>query len=70
MVLEILRRANRERPAGDYAGLARRISAKRARLEKKALKIGKSIYDEKPRAFAKRLDRYLDRAVKHKSKKK
>jgi CHAD domain-containing protein len=68
MVLQVLGRANRARPAHDYAGLARRISAKRAKLEKKALKLGRIVYSEKPRTFAKRLDRHLGGAAKHKSK--
>jgi CHAD domain-containing protein len=68
MVLQVLGRANRARPARDYAGLARRISAKRAKLEKKALKLGRTVYSEKPRAFAKRLDRHLGGVAKQKSK--
>ena len=68
MVLQALGRANQSQPARDYAGLARRISAKRAKLQKQALKLGKRVYSEKPRAFAKRLDRHLGGAEKNKSK--
>ena len=67
MVLEALHGAKQTQPARDYAGLARRISAKRVKLQKRAFKIGRKVYCEKPRAFAKRLDRGLGRAEKHKS---
>ena len=59
LVLQALARENQSQPARDYAGLARRISAKRAKLQKQAFKLGKMVYSEKPRAFAKRLDRHL-----------
>jgi CHAD domain-containing protein len=68
MVLQALARENQSQPARDYAGLARRISAKRAKLQKQAFKLGKIVYSEKPRAFAKRLDRHLGGAGKNKSK--
>jgi CHAD domain-containing protein len=70
MVLQVLGRAHQARPARDYAELARRISAKRAKLEKKAFKLGQAVYSEKPRAFAKRMDRHLGGDGKLKSKKK
>jgi CHAD domain-containing protein len=59
MVLQALRQANHAKRAGDYAELARRISAKRAKLRKRAFKLGKRIYGEKPRALARRLDWHL-----------
>jgi CHAD domain-containing protein len=68
MVLQVLGRANLARPARDYAGLARRISARRAKLQKKAFKLGQSVYSEKPRAFARRLDRCLGGVASKKSK--
>jgi CHAD domain-containing protein len=68
MVLQALRRANRAQPARDYAGLAARIAAKRAKLRERAFKLGKKVYAEKPRAFAKGLDRHLRGAEKNKSK--
>lgn len=68
MVLQALGRANQAQQARDYAGLARRISAKRAKLRKQACKLGKKVYNEKPRAFARRLDQHLGSAGKNKSK--
>jgi CHAD domain-containing protein len=68
LVLQALARENQSQPDRDYAGLARRISAKRAKLQKQALKLGKRVYSEKPRAFARRLDRHLGGAEKNKSK--
>ena len=67
MVLQALAGEHQSQPARDYAGLARRISAKRAKLQKQAFKLGKMVYSERPRAFAKRLDRSLDHARKIKS---
>jgi CHAD domain-containing protein len=69
MVLQALGRANQSQPARDYAGLARRISAKRAKLQKHAFQLGKIVYKEKPRAFARRLDHYLEKAGKQRRKK-
>jgi CHAD domain-containing protein len=68
MVLLALARENQSQPARDYAALARRISAQRAKLQKQAFKLGKRVYSEKPRAFARRLDRHLGGAGKNKSK--
>jgi CHAD domain-containing protein len=67
MVLQALARENQSQPARDYAALARRISAKRAKLQKQSFKLGKRVYNEKPRAFAKRLDRHLGGVGKNKS---
>lgn len=64
MVLQALGGANRSQPARDYAGLDRRISAKRAKLQKQAFQLGKTVYREKPRAFAKSLDWYLKQTGK------
>jgi CHAD domain-containing protein len=68
MVLQALARENQSKPARDYAGLARRISAKRAKLQRQAFKLGKKVYGEKPRAFARRLDRHPGSAGKNKPK--
>jgi len=64
MVLNALRLEHRSHPAGDFGALARRISLKRAKLQKRALKLGGKLYGEKPRAFEERLDRHLRRAGK------
>ena len=64
MVLQALGRANQAQPARDFAALARRISGKRAKLRKHAFKLGKKVYSDKPRVFAKRLDRHLSRKIK------
>jgi CHAD domain-containing protein len=61
MVQLALGRANRAWPARDYPELARRISAKRARLQKRAFKLGHKVFRDKSRAFARRLERYLVR---------
>ena len=53
MVLQALGQSNRSQPARDYAWLARRISVKRAKIQKQAFKLGKKVYSKKPRAFAK-----------------
>lgn len=59
MVLEILREAHRGQSTDDYTGLAERISKKRSKLKKQAFRLGKKVYRDKPRAFAKRLNRCL-----------
>ena len=64
MVLRALRLEHRSHPAGDFAPLARRISVKRAKLQKRALKLGGKLYAEKPGAFEQRLDRHLRRVEK------
>ena len=66
VLLEALGQENKSQPAQDYAGLAKRISAKRAKLQKAAFKLGKKVYGQKPRAFGKRLDRHLGKAGKNK----
>jgi CHAD domain-containing protein len=62
MVLESLAHANRSRPGRDYPGLVEQISARRAKLQKRAFKLGKKVYRQKPGAFADRLERHLSRS--------
>jgi CHAD domain-containing protein len=64
MVLGALRTEHRSHPAGDFPPLAKRINLRRAKLQKRALKMGAKLYGEKPGAFEQRLDRHLRRAVK------
>jgi CHAD domain-containing protein len=64
VLLQALDRENKSAPAHDFAKLARRIAARRKKLAKKAFKIGKRLYNEKPRVFARRLDRHFGRAAK------
>ncbi|HUD83794.1 MAG TPA: CHAD domain-containing protein [Candidatus Saccharimonadales bacterium] len=59
MVETALDRENRSRPAPDYRSLSKRISARRAKLQKRAFKRGALIYAEKPGRFRKQLDRCL-----------
>ena len=61
LVLQVLRREDAARPARDYRRLARLVSAKRARLQKKAFKLGRKIYGEKPGQFRGRLQNWLCR---------
>ncbi len=65
MVLRALDVEQQSHPAGDFRPLARRISLKRAKLQKRAFNLGEKLYGEKPAAFEKRLDRYLRRAKQH-----
>jgi len=65
MVLLALRLEHRAKPASDFRSLARRISRKRAKLQKRAFKLGKRLYGEKPGEFGGRLDRYLRQASKN-----
>jgi len=60
MVLRALAAAHKSQPARDYAKLAERISSQRAKLQKKAFRLGKAVYSEKARAFVKRLHRKLE----------
>jgi len=64
MVLRALDKEHRSNPASDFKRLANRISLKRAKRQKRAFKLGKKVYGEKPGGFEKRLDRYLRRARK------
>jgi CHAD domain-containing protein len=64
MVETALDRENRSRPAPDYRSLAKRICARRAKLQKKAFKLGALIYAEKPGRFRKQMDRCLRRPDK------
>jgi len=61
LVLQALRQENAGRPARDYRRLSSLISARRARLQKRALKLGKKIYGQKPGAFERRLEGWLCR---------
>jgi CHAD domain-containing protein len=61
LVLQALRQENAAHPARDYRRLSSRISAKRVRLRKRAFKLGKKIYDQKPAAFERRLEAWLCR---------
>jgi CHAD domain-containing protein len=66
LVWQALEREHQSRPDRGYAGLARRIAARRAKLHKRAFKLGRLVYREKPRAFARRLDRPLGAAGRNK----
>jgi len=59
LVLQVLQRENAARPAPDYRRLARRIAAKRGRLQKQAFKLGRKIFGEKPGVFGRRLQGWL-----------
>jgi CHAD domain-containing protein len=61
LVLQALRREDAAHPARDYRRLAKRISAKRGRLERQAFKLGKIIFGEKAGEFEKRLERWFCR---------
>jgi CHAD domain-containing protein len=61
LVLQALGRENAAHPARDYRRLSRRISAKRARLQRRAFQLGKKIFGEKPGAFQRRLAGWLCR---------
>ncbi len=60
MVQQALGGASRSQPSPDDAGLARRIAARRSKLQKKALRLGKKVFRENTRAFAKCLDWHLE----------
>jgi len=59
LVLQALRREDETHPARDYRRLSKRINAKRDHLQACAFKLGKRIFDLKPRAFARTLERWL-----------
>jgi CHAD domain-containing protein len=61
LVLQALRLEDAAHPARDYRRLSKRIAAKRARLQKQAFKLGKRTLDEKPGAFARRVQSWLRR---------
>jgi CHAD domain-containing protein len=61
LVQRSLRREHRSHPARDFAPLTRRIGLKRAKQQKRAFKLGKQLYGEKPVGFEQRLDRYFRR---------
>jgi CHAD domain-containing protein len=63
LVLQALRLEHRAMRAGDFRLLAKRIAQKRIRLQKKALKIAKRLYREKPGSFGERLAQYFRRAA-------
>jgi CHAD domain-containing protein len=62
LVLRALRVEHNARPAPDFRALAERISRRRAKLQKRAFKLGAKLYREKPGDFERRLDRQLRRA--------
>ena len=68
MVLQALRREDRSLPAADFRLLDKRISRRRATLQKHAFKIGARLYGEKPGLFGQRLDRRLRRGGRLHSK--
>jgi CHAD domain-containing protein len=59
LVLDALRQEHAARPASDYGSLSKRIAAKRARLQKRAFKLGTRIFGKRPGAFEKHLQRFL-----------
>jgi CHAD domain-containing protein len=61
MVETALEHENRLCPAPDYRALTKRICARRAKLQKKAFKLGARFYAEKPAQFGKQLDHCLRR---------
>lgn len=61
MVRQALLRTTSGDGSRDHASLLRRITMRRADLEKRALKMGKKIYSEKPRVFVTRLKTHLAR---------
>ena len=65
MVLRSLSKEHWSNPARDFGSLAKRLSLKRAKLQKRAFKLGGKLYGEKPGGFAQRLERHLSRAKKH-----
>ena len=62
LVWQALRLEHQSHPASDFRALAKRISSKRAKLQKLAFKLGRKLYAERPGDFARRLDRSLRRA--------
>ncbi|HUD48350.1 MAG TPA: CHAD domain-containing protein [Candidatus Baltobacteraceae bacterium] len=64
MVLSALNQENKANQASDFRPLARRISLKRVKLQRRAFRLGEKLYGEKPVCFEQRLDRYL-RGRKH-----
>jgi len=61
LVLQALRREDAAHPARDYHRLSNRISAKRARLQKRAFQLGKKVFGAKPGVFERRLESGLCR---------
>jgi CHAD domain-containing protein len=61
LVLQALLRENATRPACDCRRLSTRIITKRSRLQKRAFKLGKGIFAEKPAPFRRRLQDWLSR---------
>jgi CHAD domain-containing protein len=65
LVWSALRKEHQANPAGDFGPLAGRITRKRAKLQKRAFKLGAKLYGGKPAGFQQRLERYLRRGKKH-----
>jgi CHAD domain-containing protein len=61
LVAQALGQENAAHPARDYHRMSSRIAAKRARLQKRAFKLGKKIFGQKPGAFERRLEDWLCR---------
>jgi CHAD domain-containing protein len=63
IVSEALEHENRAKPDPAYDKLAGRIKDERARLQRKAFKLGRRLYKDKPGVFAKRIERSLDKRI-------
>jgi CHAD domain-containing protein len=61
LLLQAMRREHQSRPDGDFLKLSNRITARRAKLRKRAFKFGAKIYAERPAQFEKCIARLLQR---------
>ena len=61
LVLQALRQEDAAHPARDYRLMSSRIISRRARLQRRAFKLGKKIFSVKPGAFERRLEGWLCR---------
>ena len=59
LVQRALRSEDESHPARDYRRLSKRITTRRRRLQAEAFKLGRRIFEQKPRAFALRLEDWL-----------
>ena len=64
MALAALRREHATQPSDDFGNLAHRVAARRTKLQRRAFRLGRRLYAEKPSVFEKRLDKFLARAAK------